>query len=196
MICIPNSTRLRYRLMTPSDADLLHQLDQNPNVMRYINGGKLTSLNDIINVYIPRLKSFTNPEKGWGLWKVTLLDSNEFIGWILVRPMDFFSSKPQWHNLEIGWRFKEHSWGKGLATEAAKQVKQYIAADAKQNSLNATLTKTSEQNPNVTCFTAVAMAENGASIAIMKKIGLSFIKAGSHKDPLGDCDVVYYQEVL
>ena len=36
---IKNSDRLSYALMTENDADLLFELDRNPEVMRYINGG-------------------------------------------------------------------------------------------------------------------------------------------------------------
>jgi RimJ/RimL family protein N-acetyltransferase len=51
-----------------------------------------------------------------------MTESKQFIGWILVRPMDFFGDVPQWEELEIGWRFKQETWGKGIGTEAAKQV--------------------------------------------------------------------------
>jgi len=176
---IENSQRLSYELMTKNDADLLFQLDQDPEVMRYINGGKANSRAYIENIYIPRLEGFTNHKKGWGLWKVTLMDSKKFIGWILVRPMDFFSNAPQPNNLEIGWRFMQKFWGSGYATEAAKTIKE---AFIKQCAIKQ--------------FTAIADANNIGSINIMKKLDMSFVKKEFQQDPLGDINVVYYQVLL
>jgi RimJ/RimL family protein N-acetyltransferase len=36
------------------------------------------------------------------------------------------------------------------------------------------------------------MPGNAASINIMKKLGMSYIKTDIHRDPLGDEEVVYY----
>ena len=172
---ITNSSRLSYQLMDETDAHLLFELDQNPQVMKYINGGKPSTKEDIEKIYIPRMLSYTNHKKGWGLWKVNLIENNEFIGWVLVRPMDFFSDAPQLENLELGWRFMQKSWGNGYATEAALSV------------MNALIS-----NKSATVFTAIVLSENKASIAIMKKLGMNFIKKDINKDPLGDLMVEYY----
>lgn len=176
---VPASERLIYARSTPDDIDLMLELDSDPEVMKYINGGIPTTRDDLINIYLPRLAKYTNLEKGWGQWKVCLKGSNEFIGWILIRPMDFFSDNPKYHDIEIGWRFKQNSWGKGYATEAAKAVKAVIA-----------------QRPEVTHITAIAEEGNNASINIMKKLGLTYLKTDIHKDPLGDTEVVFYQQQL
>ena len=91
MININHSVRLTFSLMDESDADLLYQLDQDPAVMRYINGGVTTSMVDIKEKFIPRMQSYRNADKYWGLWKVTITETNNFIGWILLRPMNFFT---------------------------------------------------------------------------------------------------------
>ena len=44
---IKNSDRLSYALMTENDADLLFELDRNPEVMRYINGGTPSTRDEI-----------------------------------------------------------------------------------------------------------------------------------------------------
>ena len=105
-IVIPESQRLSFRLMNQNDGELLFQLDQDREVMRFISGGQLTTRSEIESIFLPRMKSYTNPQKGWGLWAIYDKDSGEYIGWILVRPMDFFSDNPQWDNLELGWRIK------------------------------------------------------------------------------------------
>ena len=173
---IKDSVRLQFELMTAKDSELMFRLDQDPEVMQFINGGKLTSKQEILNVYIPRMESYTNPDEGWGIWKVTLRQSKEFIGWILIRPMGFFSDSPEFSNLEIGWRFKRSSWGKGYATEAATSIKQVLV-----------------NKGALTVLSAVAVEENSASINIMKKLGMEFIKKDIHRDPIGDQLAVFYQ---
>ena len=88
---IHNSDSLSFQIMDESNAQDFFELDQNPEVMKYINGGKPTSIEDIENKMLPRMASYTNQDKGWGLWKVTILESKAYIGWVLVRPMDFFT---------------------------------------------------------------------------------------------------------
>ena len=171
------SERLCYRLMTDKDVDSFYQLDQDPEVMRYINGGKPSSREEIETVYMPRLMSYTNFAKGWGMWRVGLQPNNEFIGWILVRPMQFFSKQPEHHNLELGWRFFRAHWGKGYATEAAIQIMNTLSVDK-----------------DIQYFSAVADENNLGSIHIMKKLGMDFVKKYLHKDPLGDTPCVYYQK--
>ncbi|WP_076540887.1 GNAT family N-acetyltransferase [Shewanella sp. UCD-KL21] len=176
-----STQRLTIELMTLDDADLLFDLDQDPQVMKYINGGKTTSKADIQDIYIPRLARYLTPAKGWGLWKVfnKCEPSNgkqDFLGWILIRPMGFFSEAPNYNNLEIGWRFKKSSWGKGIATESAQAVMQHLLA--------------TEQN--IKHFSAIADEQNLASINIMKKLGMDYIEKRLHPDVEGDVEVVLY----
>ena len=170
------SERLSYALLGPDDAQLLFDLDQDEEVMRYINGGKITSMQEVQEVFIPRMMSYTDKEKGWGLWQVRLTADDEFIGWVLVRPMNFFYDEPQWRDWELGWRFKRSAWGQGYGTESARHIMQQLA-------------KTQE----VDYFSAIAMPDNSASINIMQKLGMKYIKTDLNKDPLGDVEVVYYQ---
>ncbi|MBL4815394.1 MAG: N-acetyltransferase, partial [Shewanella sp.] len=43
---------------------------------------------------------------------------------------------------------------------------------------------------------AIAFEENLGSIKIMEKLGMSFLKKGIHKDPLGDLELVYYEKFV
>ncbi|MCL1124832.1 GNAT family N-acetyltransferase [Shewanella surugensis] len=173
---IANSTRLSYRLMDKTDAEFLYQLDQDPDVMHHINGGHKTRREDIEQIILPRMDRYKNSEKGWGQWKVTMIETQQDIGWIIVRPMGFFSDSPQWDNLELGWRFFQSSWGKGYASEAAMHLKNALSV----------------QDPSLS-FCAIANESNDASIHIMKKMGMTYVKTYLHHDPLGDVDVVLYQ---
>lgn len=174
-LSIPNSQRLHFKLMDTCDKQALFELDQDPEVMKYITG-KVTTMDEIESVFIPRMLAYRNPEKGWGIWQVNVTETDEYIGWIIARPMHFFSDTPEYDNLELGWRFKQLSWGKGYGSEAAKAIMEALIEQRGYN-----------------YFSAIAHPENQASINIMKKLGMQFVKKDIHKDPLGDSTVVYYQ---
>ena len=171
---ITDSARLSYHYITESDTDFLWELDQDELVMKYINGGKKSSKEDIQNIFIPRVQAFSNFAFGWGLWRVDKLDDGESIGWILVRPFGFFTQHPETDNIELGWRFKQSSWGKGYATEAALTVKEAL------------------YEIGVEQFSAIANPDNAASINIMKKLGMSFSHELEYKDKVFDETVVVY----
>ena len=175
MVKINNSERLCYKLMDASDADLLFELDQDPAVMKYLTNGKPSSRTHINNVLLPRMQKYRNPDKGWGLWQVNHVESKSYIGWILVRPMNFFSDNRNDADIELGWRFKQRSWGQGYATEAAQAVMMALHRQVCYQK-----------------FTALAVTDNKGSIRIMEKIGMSYQKTAVHKDPLGDIEAVYY----
>lgn len=181
MILVPNSSRLSYRLLGQNDGQLLWELDQDPEVMRFINGGNMTSMQEMQDKMLPRLAAYTDAEKGWGMWGCFDHSSQqqaEFVGWILVRPMNFFSGEPELRNLEVGWRFKRSTWGKGIASEAAQQVTQAMVA---------------QSGPSIDSFCAIADEDNLASIGIMRKLGMQYVKTYLHQDPLFTTQVVYYQ---
>lgn len=176
MVTIADSTRLSFRLMGQEDAQALWQLDQDPKVMHFINGGKPNSIDTINEVFLPRMQAYTNAHKGWGIWQVSNKTTQEYLGWVLVRPMDFFTDQANVTNLELGWRFFEKAWGKGYATEAAIAIKDAVA-----------------RQTDIDYVSALAVADNVASISVMKKIGMCFIKKYDHKDPIGDFSAVHYQ---
>lgn len=179
MLNIENSSRLSFRLMGQDDAQALWALDQDPEVMHFINGGKPHSMETIEGVFLPRMKAYTDANKGWGLWQVADKETNEYLGWVLVRPMDYFSDNPIYTDLELGWRFFKKAWGKGYATEAAEAIKNALA-----------------EQSEATHVSALALEENYGSINIMEKIGMKFMKKYIHKDPLGDFNAVHYQMII
>lgn len=173
---IADSARLTYRLMGQADGQALWELDQDPDVMLFINGGKPNSMSTINKTILPPMKAYTNVKKGWGIWQVSDKVTQEYLGWVLVRPMDFFTDVPKLNDLELGWRFFQKSWGKGYATEAATTIKNNVVRQL-----------------NIDYVSATALEGNHRSIGVMKKMGLSFIRQYTHKDPLGDFTAVHYQ---
>jgi len=173
---INNSNRLTFRLLGQEDAQILWQLDQDPEVMHFLNGGKPTSMADIHSVFLPRMAKYRNKEKGWGIWLVSDKESHEDLGWVLARPMAFFTESPKFDDIELGWRFFKKTWGKGYATEAAIAIKNAIVAQG-----------------DISFVSALAIEENIASTQVMKKIGMSLVRKYRHLDPIGDFDAVHYQ---
>jgi RimJ/RimL family protein N-acetyltransferase len=176
---IPVTKRLNFKLMTQHDWPKLYELDQDPAVMHYLTRGVPSTLEQIKNVSVPRMLAYRNEEKGWGLWQVTQTHTNTFIGWVLVRPMQFFSDTPNFTDIEIGWRFKQASWGQGYASEAAQAICLAL-----------------EKQPHVKIISAKAVVDNTASIKVMKKLGMKLIKHYSEWDEYGELPSVLYAKRL
>jgi RimJ/RimL family protein N-acetyltransferase len=176
MFEVKDSSRLSFRLMDKNDAEALWLLDQDPEVMLFLNGGKPSTKKDISEIMIPRMMSYRNESKGWGIWQVCDASTQEYLGWVLVRPMHFFSEKPDYEDIELGWRFFKNAWGKGYASEAAQALTNAIACQSEAKFVS-----------------ALAVIDNLASIGVMKKIGMHFKKKYLHTDPIGDFTAVHYQ---
>lgn len=205
---IPATSRLRFQLMSDADANLLFDIDQDEQVMLYINGGHKSSWQDIEQRMLPRMNAYRNPLLGYGIYAVfatqalpaaVMLNESElptavqepvhdiaegtYLGWILVRPMNFFTTGAEHDNLELGWRFRRHCWGLGIASEAAAAVANSVVAQRAQ--LASALP--------IRALSAIALPDNQASIGVMKKLGMQYVKRYIHQDPLGDYDVVLYR---
>ncbi|MGB0936225.1 MAG: GNAT family N-acetyltransferase [Colwellia sp.] len=179
MFKVECTSRLSFRLMDKNDAEALWLIDQDPEVMHFLNGGKPSTKTDINEIMIPRMLSYRDENKGWGIWQVCDVDTQEYLGWVLVRPMNFFSDEPNYEDIELGWRFFKNAWGKGYASEAAKALTHAIA---------------SQSDPKF--VSALAVEENLASIGVMKKIGMRFKNKYLHTDPIGDFPAVHYQKPI
>jgi RimJ/RimL family protein N-acetyltransferase len=186
---VPDSARLSFRLLDQHDAQVLFDVDQDPEVMRYLNAGICTPMEQIEQRMMPRMLAYRKPALGHGIWQVSTRDDCEvlpakYIGWILVRPMCFFTDNPQPDNLELGWRFKRESWGLGFASEAASAVADAVASHGAMNA-----------SP-VRAFSALAVPDNLPSIAVMKRLGMQFVSQRVHQDPLWTAEIVEYCKQL
>jgi RimJ/RimL family protein N-acetyltransferase len=95
--------RLILRPITTDDVDRLVELDADPLVMRFINGGRPT----------PRDEAARIVERSQGhRWLAFDRDGEEFVGWFGLRP----AAAPE---RELGYRLRRACWGRGLATEGA-----------------------------------------------------------------------------
>jgi RimJ/RimL family protein N-acetyltransferase len=92
--------------ITIDDVDLLVALDSDPEVMRYISGGKPSS----------RAETERIVQRAVGQrWLGFERDTGAFVGWFGIRPSTAKSR-------ELGYRLRREMWGKGYATEGSQAL--------------------------------------------------------------------------
>jgi RimJ/RimL family protein N-acetyltransferase len=149
--------------MDSRDKEFWFELDQDPEVMRFLNDSKPTTREELESFIVPRFKSFSDPAAGLGLWEMADRSSGEALGWILVRHYRFDRPDREPDNLELGWRLKRSHWGQGLTTEAARAIMNVM-----------------QQNTAIRVFSAMAHPENLASIGVMKNLGMRYVEERVH----------------
>lgn len=153
--------RLVLRRFTEADVDNLVELDSDPEVMRYLTGGRPTSREDIENQVLPRILDYYDRYEGLGLWAAIEKSTGDFLGWFHLRP-PLTDSRPG--VFELGYRLRRSAWGKGYATEGSRAL------------VRKGFTELGAQR--VVAFT---MAVNAASRRVMEKSGLVFVRT-FHQD--------------
>jgi RimJ/RimL family protein N-acetyltransferase len=151
--------RLVLRDITEADAELLFDLDSDPEVMRYIPWRAPD-----VAWYRDRIRTVHLAQQAH-LWHGVriVLDRTRgaFLGWVFIRPAQDSKSALElgWTRPgeeEIGYRFRRTAWGRGIATEAATPLVQTAAAD-----------------PATTAVVACALSGNERSLRVLEKLGLS-----------------------
>ena len=153
--------RLWLRAFTAEDLDRLYDLDSDPMVMRFINGGTPASYEEIKDIFLPLILDYHAKYDYFGFWAVCHRQTTDFMGWLLIRPAVDFKWAYDYNlardgEIEIGWRFLRSQWGKGYATEGATA-----------------LVEKGFQSWGIETYVAWALADNRASIRVMEKLGMS-----------------------
>jgi RimJ/RimL family protein N-acetyltransferase len=113
--------RLLLRRWRPTDLPTLAAIYADPEVMRYIADGSVRS-RDETSAALQRMERDWD-ERGFGLFALELRETGELIGWAgLAVPLFLPELLPA---VEIGWRLGRAHWGRGYATEAAREVLRY-----------------------------------------------------------------------
>lgn len=144
--------RLILRQWQPSDLPLFAQLNADPRVREYFPGLLSRQESDasvkLVADHIQRC--------GWGFWAASLIQTDEFIGFIGLEDVYFSAPFNKFTPaVEIGWRLAFDHWGKGYATEGAKAALEYGF-----NTLN------------LEEIVSVTPVQNMRSQNVMKKIGM------------------------
>jgi RimJ/RimL family protein N-acetyltransferase len=142
------TARLRLAAVSTADVDDLVQLDADPAVMAYVNGGRPTS-----RAAVEQMLRIAHLHR----WAARDL-SGAFVGWFSLRPTAPDGSDAE---LELSYRLRRVAWGRGLATEGASAVVGF-AFDV----LGAAL------------VWGQAVPANAASLRVMERCGLRFVRSG------------------
>ncbi len=149
--------RMIIRQFTENDAQNIFELDGDPEVMKFLTNGRGTSMEMIKNKIIPLTLEFYEKHEHFGYWAVDEKATGKFIGWFHFRPEK--TDANNFDKIELGYRFKKSAWGKGFATEGARDLIEKGFRDWKINYIF-----------------AITLLENVGSQKVMKKAGLKFEK--------------------
>lgn len=108
--------RLLLRQWREADKPPFAELNSDPHVMRFFASTQSRDQSDrSIAVWTQELD-----ERGWSNWAVEHLPDGSFVGFVgLTMPRRVLPFTPC---VEIGYRLARAHWGKGLATEAGREV--------------------------------------------------------------------------
>ena len=110
-------------------------------------------------------------QHGFGHWAVEERESGRFIGRTGLKRHPDWDLDPD--NTEVGYLYDRAVWGRGYATEAAREVVRYALEEIGR--------------PEVI---SIALPENAASRRVMEKVGLTY--AGARRWEQRALDVVWY----
>ena len=147
--------RLVLRRFTGDDIDHLVELDSDPEVMRFINGGRPTPRDEIENDVLPGFLGYYERYAGYGFWAAVERSTGRFIGWFHFRPAK--EAPPD--EVELGYRLRRSAWHKGFATEGSRALIDNGFAEL-----------------GVQRVVAFTMVVNVASRRVMEKAGLRFVR--------------------
>lgn len=148
---ILETERLYLRGFKIDDAQLLIDLNSNPNVVRYTGDGAVKNLEEAKRILADII--FPQYLNKMGRWAVHLKSNDEFIGWCGLK---YIADD---NEIDLGYRFFEKHWGKGFATESARAIMDYGINTLK-----------------LKMIIALAAKENTASINVLKKLGMTYLE--------------------
>ncbi len=140
--------RLRLRGWRRGDAPALAAMNADPEVLRYIGAGAKPYAEAL-----ERAESLVRerPGNGLGLWAIEESATGVFRGWAGLIPLDGTQE------IELAYRLAKSSWGRGIATEAARRLLAYGFDDLR-----------------LELIAAVTDPENRASRRVLDKLGFLY----------------------
>lgn len=133
------------------DRDEFHAIAGDAEVMRYIQDGRPWSAARVEKWILRQQRAFA--KLGYSLFKLADKTDGSIAGMCGIQPYGETET-------EIGWWLRRDFWGRGLATEAAREVLRFGLYDR-----------------DLSEIVAIADPRNHASIHVMRKLGM--IAAGA-----------------
>ena len=148
--------RLLLRRWRDADRDPFAALNADSAVVEHLQGPLSRERSD---AFVDRIEAHWE-SRGWGLWAVEAVDVAPFVGYVGLWPADYVGPGM----VEVGWRLAREHWGRGYATEAAREALRFGFTEVGLD--------------EIVSFT---VPQNERSWRVMERIGL-------HRDPEGDFD--------
>jgi RimJ/RimL family protein N-acetyltransferase len=149
--------RLLLRRLTDADVDNLVELDSDPEVMRFLTGGRPAPREVNERETLPRVIGDYERLRGLGRMAAIEKSTCAFLGWIGFDPAE--EGRPD-DEIELGYRLRRSAWGMGYATEGSRALIRRAFDEA-----------------GVGRVFARTMAVNLASRRVMEKCGLRLVRA-------------------
>ena len=150
--------RLVLRPFEDADRQPFFDLNTHPLVVESLGSAPSRAESD---AFVDRIGE-EHAREGWGLWAVEVAGGAPFVGMVGLHRMR--ADLPCAPAVEVGWRLRPDTWGRGYATEAASAS---VRFGFEQVGLDEIL--------------AITTTPNARSQAVMERIGMV-------RDPTGDFD--------
>lgn len=158
------TARLNLRPFTPDDLDDLFLVFGDPEVMRYISGGKPRSREDTETGLLRTIEGWK--KRGFGFWAMTQKGLERVIGYCGLVPLE---DTPE---IEVAYGLTKSEWGKGFASEAAQASLRFGFEELKLERI-----------------VAVVHPENTSSKRVLEKLCMTCTKRGHYYG----ADLIYYE---
>jgi RimJ/RimL family protein N-acetyltransferase len=147
--------RLLLREFTEADVDNLFDLDNDPDVMHFLTGGRPTPRDVVESTILPRFLAYYERGDKYGFWAAIEKSTGAFLGWFHFRPGEGAPADEP----ELGYRLRKSAWGKGYGTEGSRAL------------IHKGFTELGAQR-----VTAGTMVVNTRSRRVMEKSGLTLVR--------------------
>ena len=116
MHIVLETPRLAIRQFTEDDVDNLFNLNNDPEVMRYL--GRPTSREVLRDEIIPFHLGVYERLDRLGTWAAESAGNGQFLGWFHLRP----GPDGDISNVDLGYRLRRSAWNLGYATEGSRAL--------------------------------------------------------------------------
>ena len=131
------------------------ELDSDTEVMRYL-GGRASTREEVVATHARRMAAAQKVD-GLGFW-VGLVD-DEFVGWWILQPAHGPDQPDDPGVADLGYRLRPRHWGKGLASEGARELVRYGFDEV-----------------GLDRIIAQTLTVNAGSRGVMEQIGLNYVR--------------------
>jgi ribosomal-protein-alanine N-acetyltransferase len=149
-IPVVTTERLVLRALEDTDAEALHRIMGETDVLRYFPNPAPPSLEKVREMIEAQRTHWNTHGHGW--WAVTDRDAGTYLGWSGLQYL------PETDETEVAFLLGQESWGRGLATEAGRAGLRF-----------------GFETHGLASIVAIVHPENRASRRVIEKLGMIFV---------------------